>query len=60
MTGPSADDIRAAADELSGQIIATPTLPAPALSGLLGCEVHLSMNSCNIPHHSRRAGRIWP
>ncbi|EHI48943.1 threonine dehydratase, medium form [SAR116 cluster alpha proteobacterium HIMB100] len=41
MTGPSADDIRAAADELSGQIIATPTLPAPALSRLLGCEVHL-------------------
>ena len=41
MTGPSADDIRAAADELSGQIIATPTLPAPALSRLLGCSVYL-------------------
>ena len=41
MTAPSADDIRAAADELSGQIIATPTLPAPALSRLLGCEVYL-------------------
>lgn len=41
MTGPSAEDIRAAADELSGQIIATPTLPAPALSRLLGCELYL-------------------
>ena len=32
MTGPSAEDIHAAADQLSGQIIATPTLAAPALA----------------------------
>ncbi len=41
MTGPSADDIHAAADALSGQVITTPTLPAPALSRLLGCDLYL-------------------
>ena len=32
MIGLSPDDIHAAAKQLSGQIIHTPTLPAPALS----------------------------
>ena len=41
MTGPSAEDIHAAADQLSGQIIATPTLAAPALARLFGCDLYL-------------------
>ena len=41
MTGLSPDDIYAAAEQLSGQIIHTPTLPAPALSRLLGCNLYL-------------------
>ena len=41
MIGLSPDDIHAAAKQLSGQIIHTPTLPAPALSLLLGCNLYL-------------------
>jgi len=41
MTGLSPDDIYTAAKQLSGQIINTPTLPAPALSRLLGCNLYL-------------------
>ena len=41
MTGLSPDDIHAAAEQLSGQIVQTPTLPAPALSRLLGCNLYL-------------------
>ena len=41
MTSLSPDDIHAAAEQLSGQIIHTPTLPAPALSRLLGCNLFL-------------------
>lgn len=41
MTGLSAEDIQAAAHQLSGHIIPTPTLPAPALARLLGCELYL-------------------
>ena len=37
----SPDDIYAAAKQLSSKIINTPTLPAPALSKLLGCELYL-------------------
>ena len=35
------DDIYAAAKQLSSKIINTPTLPAPALSKLLGCQLYL-------------------
>ena len=41
MTGLSPKDIHAAAKQLSGQIIHTPTLHAPALSQLLGCNLYL-------------------
>ena len=41
MTGLSPDDIHAAAEQLSDQIIRTPTLPAPALSRLFGCNLFL-------------------
>ena len=37
----SPNDIYAAAKQLSNQIINTPTLPAPALSKLLGCHLYL-------------------
>ena len=37
----SPDDVYAAAEQLSCQIINTPTLPAPALSKLLGCHLYL-------------------
>ena len=37
----SPDDIYAAAKQLSNKIINTPTLPAPALSELLGCQLYL-------------------
>ena len=37
----SPDDIYAAAKQLSDKIINTPTLPAPALSKLLGCQLYL-------------------
>ena len=41
MNGLSPNDIYAAAKQLSDQIIHTPTLPAPSLSRLLGCNLYL-------------------
>ena len=38
-------DIRAAAAALQGHIVRTPTVPAPALSAELGCEIWLTRNS---------------
>jgi len=38
-------DIRAAADALQGHIVRTPTVPAPALSAELGCEVWLKLET---------------
>ncbi len=38
-------DIRAAADALQGHIVRTPTVPAPALSAELGCEIWLKLET---------------
>ena len=46
----SATDIRNASDRLEGNVIRTPFVPAPALSGLLGCDVSLKLE--NLQHTS--------
>ena len=38
-------DIRAAAEALRGHIVRTPTVPAPALSAELGCEIWLKLET---------------
>jgi len=38
-------DIQAAAEAMRGHIVATPTVPAPALSALLGCELWLKLET---------------
>ena len=38
-------DIRAAAAALEGHIVRTPTVPAPALSAELGCEIWLKLET---------------
>src|SRR4051794_2228518 len=39
------DDIRAAAAALEGQVARTPTIAAPQLSGILGCEIFLKLET---------------
>lgn len=39
------DDIRAAAAALEGQVARTPVIPAPLLSGILGCELFLKLET---------------
>lgn len=39
------DDIRAAAAALEGQVARTPVIPAPLLSGTLGCELFLKLET---------------
>ena len=39
------DDIRAAAAALEGQVARTPVIPAPQLSGILGCELFLKLET---------------
>ena len=39
------DDIRAAAAALEGQVARTPIIPAPLLSGILGCELVLKLET---------------
>ncbi len=39
----SADDIRQAAALLNSRIVVTPMIPAPSLSELLGCSLHLKL-----------------
>jgi threonine dehydratase len=39
------DDIHAAAAALEGQVARTPTIAAPQLSGLLGCEIFLKLET---------------
>ncbi len=46
----SATDIRNASERLEGNIIRTPFVPAPALSGLLGCDIRLKLE--NLQHTS--------
>ena len=45
-----ANDIRTAAERLQGNVIRTPFVAAPALSGLLGCTVRLKLE--NLQHTS--------
>ena len=46
----SATDIRNASERLEGSIIRTPFVSAPALSGLLGCDIRLKLE--NLQHTS--------
>ena len=46
----SATDIRNASERLEGNIIRTPFVQAPALSGLLGCDIRLKLE--NLQHTS--------
>jgi len=46
----SATDIQNAYERLEGHIIRTPFVPAPALSGLLGCDIRLKLE--NLQHTS--------
>jgi threonine dehydratase len=46
----SATDIQNASERLEGHIIRTPFVPAPALSGLLGCDIRLKLE--NLQHTS--------
>ena len=46
----SAIDIQNASERLEGHIIRTPFVPAPALSGLLGCDIRLKLE--NLQHTS--------
>ena len=39
------DDIRTAAAALEGQVARTPIIPAPQLSGILGCELFLKLET---------------
>src|ERR1700755_2462083 len=39
------DDIHAAAAALAGQVAHTPTVPAPQLSGILGCDIVLKLET---------------
>ncbi|MFQ6016948.1 MAG: threonine ammonia-lyase [Kiloniellaceae bacterium] len=43
--GVTIEDIRAAATLLEGQVIRTPSVPAPRLGEELGCEVHLKLEN---------------
>src|SRR6056300_1126100 len=46
----SATDIQKASEQLEGHIIRTPFVPAPMLSGSLGCDVRLKLE--NLQHTS--------
>ncbi len=41
----SASDIKAAAEEIAGEVIRTPLVPAPRLGESLGCELYLKLES---------------
>ena len=41
----SASDIKAAAQEIAGEVVRTPLVPAPRLSERLGCELYLKLES---------------
>ncbi|MEE8499076.1 MAG: pyridoxal-phosphate dependent enzyme, partial [Kiloniellales bacterium] len=41
----SASDIRAAAQEIAGEVVRTPLVPATRLSERLGCELYLKLES---------------
>ena len=39
------DDIRAAAESISGEVIRTPAIPSPRLSDQFGCDLHLKLEN---------------
>ncbi len=41
----TAEDIRAAAKEIAGEVIRTPLVPAPRLGEMLGCELYLKLEN---------------
>ena len=41
----TAEDIKAAAKEIAGEVIRTPLVPAPRLGGMLGCELYLKLEN---------------
>jgi len=41
----SIEDIRAAAGQIAGEVVRTPLVPAPRLGQILGCQLHLKLES---------------
>jgi threonine dehydratase len=54
----SADDIRAAAARLRGQVLETPCLPSRTLSAITGCEVHLKFENLQFTASFKERGAL--
>src|SRR5215472_10661709 len=51
-------DIKRARQQLAGQILRTPTLPAPKLSALTGAEVHVKYENLQVTNSFKDRGAI--
>ncbi len=56
--GVTAEDVRAAAKILEGEVIRTPLAPAPRLGQVLGCEVYLKLENLQVTGSFKDRGAL--
>ena len=58
LPAPTLDDIKAAADQIKGAVLRTPTLPASKLSSILKADIHVKYENMQVTNAFKERGAL--